>query len=277
MHTICVPVAHDRCPTPPYIAQAMGAFSTLTTHRMHLLLTAEQNDWLESQATGLRNKSAVVRDLIDTARQGLTGGSNVGAYSVGAGDQSVRVQAVPAVQAVPEPPTASETAVQAVEVLNSFSPSGPFLGESVGSRESERRTPRKPLSFSRDIPDALDPFAALIEEFWRVKKGSKSSNAWSLLITELEKINASFGKERTEEQLTLAINGLWKGVTMRNMQRFETPKGNTPAQADHKHPAYRDASEVIAESERLAQQNIEHLRRKAEERNTSGGVLEGLF
>ena len=112
MHTICVPAVHDMHHTPPYIAQTMGAFSTLTTHRMHLLLTGEQNDWLESQATGLRNKSAVVRDLIDTARQGLTGGSNVGAYSVGAGDQSVRV---PAVQAVPEPPTASETAVQAVE------------------------------------------------------------------------------------------------------------------------------------------------------------------
>ena len=69
-------------------------------------------------------------------------------------------------------------------------------------------------------------------------KGSKSSNAWSLLITELEKINASYGKERTEEQLTLAINGLWKGVTMRNMQRFETGKSNTPAQASEPNREY---------------------------------------
>lgn len=194
---------------------------------MQLLLSGDQKAWLESQATGLRNKSMIIRDLIDTARQGL---QPVLDY---APTVSVR-EAQGQTQSVVQP----ETAVQPAQEEISPPPIGPFLGDGVGSGESERRTPRKPLSFSRDIPDALDPFAALIEEFWRVKKGSKSSNAWSLLITELEKINASFGKERTEEQLTLAINGLWKGVTMRNMQRFETPKGNAPAQPSEPNREY---------------------------------------
>ena len=118
MHTTCVPVVLDVCHTPPYIAQAMGAKATLTTHRMHLLLTADQNAWLEGQATGLRNKSAVVRDLIDSAMltptQGLTGVGKLATCSAGAGVREV--ERVPAVQAVmpdqPAPQPHLQPAVQ---------------------------------------------------------------------------------------------------------------------------------------------------------------------
>ena len=78
----------------------------------------------------------------------------------------------------------------------------------------------------------------LIDEFWRVKKGSKSQTAWNILMTELKKIQAAYDDERLEEQLGLAINGLWNSVTLRNLQRFETPKEKA-AKEELKHPASR--------------------------------------
>ena len=94
-------------------------------------------------------------------------------------------------------------------------------------------------------------------------------------MTELTKIQKHYGDKVVDEQLQLAINGLWKGVSLRLYEQFKAPKGK--GEPEHKHPAFRDASDVIAESERLAQQNVEHLRRKEEERNTDGGVLSSLF
>ena len=233
-------------------------------HTMHTRITISMPQELELRLAAAKPKyqslSGFYCELLD---KGLTGGLD---YA-----PTVSVRETGQTHPVDQPCSA----VQSVQEKISPPHVGPFLGDGVGNGEPEGKTPRKHLSFSREIPDALEPFAELIEEFWRIKKGSKSSNAWSMLITELEKINASFGKDRTTEQLELAINGLWKGITMRNMQRFELPKGK--GEPEHKHPAYRDAADVIAESERLAQQNVEHLRRKEEERNTDGGVLSSLF
>ena len=104
-------------------------------------------------------------------------------------------------------------------------------GDGVG-RESEG-TPRKALL--KEVPDELAQHHELIDEFWRVKKGSKSQTAWNMLMTELKKIQAAYDDERLEEQLGLAINGLWNGVTLRNLQRFETPKEKA-AKEEPKHP-----------------------------------------
>ena len=167
---------------------------------------------------------------------GIDRDARVPAYRVGAGntgnlptkvqpsneDQKLTLQASTSSEIEPSPP----------DIVR-------FLGDGVGKGECEGETPRKPLSLIRDIPDALEPFTDLIEEFWRVKKGSKSNNAWALLMTELQKINASYGKERTEEQLQLGINGLWKGITMRNFQRFETPSKSASKEPEHRHPASR--------------------------------------
>ena len=90
----------------------------------------------------------------------------------------------------------------------------------------------------REIRQNLSKHAELIHEFWRVKKGSKSDHSWALLQTELTKIQEVFSDDRVEEQLQLAINGLWKGITMRNMERFETPKEKA-AREEPKDPASR--------------------------------------
>jgi hypothetical protein len=88
------------------------------------------------------------------------------------------------------------------------------------------------------IPTNLEPHTELIQEFWRVKKGSKGEVAWKLLMGELEKIRTKYGSTVVAEQLQLAINGKWQGVQLKNYEQF-LPKGTTAAQAELKHPAYK--------------------------------------
>jgi hypothetical protein len=114
---------------------------------------------------------------------------------------------------------------------NSLTPM--VVGDGVG-RESEggQRKGVKPVN------EKLQFCEVLIRDFWKVKKGSKSDHAWSLLNTELVKILEAHDEATVISQINLAINGLWKGITMANMQRFETPSGR-PAEPEFKHPASR--------------------------------------
>lgn len=152
------------------------------------------------------------------------------------------------------------------------------MGEPAARRalNTDTSVSNKKKKESKCIYPNLLQHQELIEGFWRVKKGSKSDQGWKLLMTELTKIQKHYGDKVVDEQLQLAINGLWKGVSLRLYEQFKAPKGK-PGEPEHKHPAFRDAADVIADSERLAQQNVEHLRRKEEERNTDSGVLSSLF
>ena len=266
MHTTCVLIA---------IAESIS--SGMLTQRKRIQessqhmpiatvrLDDDQAAWVESQTTRYRKKADVIRDLIDTARQGLTGGSNVGAYSVGAGDQSVRV---PAVQAVPELPTASETAVPAVE-------------DSAETKKKSEEIEKAKKRFVFSVPEDLTPYKPALLEYWReYKTGRKSEKAAKLLITGIRDLLSTYGDAVVREQIELACAGNWRGITVKGYEQYglSAKKGYIPAQPDHKHPAYRDASEVIAESERLAQQNVEHLRRKAAEaEEPTNPILDALF
>jgi hypothetical protein len=79
---------------------------------------------------------------------------------------------------------------------------------------------------------ALEKHEELIREFWRIKKGSKGETAWKLLLGELDRIRDRYGDAVVKEQLQLAINGKWQGITLRNYEQFSLPKGNTPRQAE---------------------------------------------
>jgi len=169
---------------------------------------------------------------------------------------------------------AGETPVQAVPVVQTSEAQQPQVPtQAVPS--SKGKNFKKHLSL---IPK-LEKFEDLILEFFRIKKGSKSETAWSHLMTGLSSIQEKYGDTVVQEQLMAAINGKWASVTLKNYEQYGliTKKGFTPAEPQHKHPAYRDASDVLAESERIAQQNLEHLRRKQEESQATGGVLDGLF
>jgi hypothetical protein len=78
----------------------------------------------------------------------------------------------------------------------------------------------------------LEPEAELIREFWRLKKGSKGETAWKLLTGELLKIRSKHGNTVMREQLELAINGKWQGITLRNYENFAAPKTAAPRQQE---------------------------------------------
>lgn len=99
----------------------------------------------------------------------------------------------------------------------------------------------EPSRPKKKVAQALSAHEDLIQDFWKLKKGSKNDRAWSLLQTELQKIQKAHGDEAVSEQLQLAINGKWASVTLRNYQQFSAPKSVTPAyrEQSENHPASR--------------------------------------
>ena len=89
----------------------------------------------------------------------------------------------------------------------------------------------KPI-VSMSLSAELEPEAELIREFWRLKKGSKGETAWKLLTGELLKIRSKHGNTVMREQLELAINGKWQGITLRNYENFSAPKTATTRQQE---------------------------------------------
>ena len=162
--------------------------------------------------------------------------------------------------------TGSDTLVERAEELPEQGRS--TVSEASSSKSSVSKSSLKPIAIG------LEHFEDLIRDFWSVKGGSKGETAWKLLNTELLKIQKKYGDDVVSEQLQLAINGKFKGVTLTRYEQFK-PKA-AASEPPSRHPAHRDASEVIAEQERLAQQNIEHLRRKKQEEEEAGGLLADL-
>ena len=67
----------------------------------------------------------------------------------------------------------------------------------------------------KNIPNDLKDFQTLIDDFWKVKKGSKSIQAWKLQITEYRKFIDKYGEQVLRDQLEAGIlAGTWKGLKM---------------------------------------------------------------
>ena len=112
------------------------------------------------------------------------------------------------------------------------------LGEDVG-RESEGnpKNPPLPYDFKTSIPDKLKPYVDKIAAFWRVKKGTKNRLAWSLQMTELEKILDNLGKKVLEEQLDQAcMAGTWQQINYNRTVKW-SDKAEEVKQT--KHPAHK--------------------------------------
>jgi len=104
-----------------------------------------------------------------------------------------------------------------------------LLSESINHPPAQRK---------QILPELLE-FEMLIREFWLVKGGGKSETAWKMLMTGLKAINDLDGAEAVEEQLEAAINGKWKGITLRNYQAFKAKTQVRPWQQEQSpaHPA----------------------------------------
>ena len=168
-------------------------------------ITDAQMAWIEGQVEQFRPKSVVVRELIDSAMKGVDTVGTIPTCRAGAGHQSDTTQRLP----LQFPP--------ALEVTNSEPPT-----------QAVKAVPKK--NADRVVPQCVYHHSDLIQEFWKCKKGSKSETAWKLLMTELTKISDSYGSDRVDEQLRLAINGKWQSITLRNLENFE--KGRPAAKSN---------------------------------------------
>jgi len=116
----------------------------------------------------------------------------------------------------------------------------------LGLAEATKASPSSSYSSSnkkntkKEINKCLEQHEELIREFWAVKGGSKGDTAWKLLMTELTKLQDKHGDAVVTEQLHLAINGKWQGISAARYEQFKAPKGGAPAQPEFKHPAARE-------------------------------------
>ena len=46
-----------------------------------------------------------------------------------------------------------------------------------------------------------------------------------------------------------ALKGTWQAITVKNYEQWGMGRGNAPQEPEMKHPAYRDAREIIREQE----------------------------
>ena len=161
--------------------------------------------------------------LVEQQALGLDSASKLPAYRVGAGTTG-NDSTESDLQIQPAKPLAEDGLTPSpVEFLPDL-PSQIVMGDGVG-RESEG-TPRKD---PKQLRDNLLPHADLIFDFWRIKGGSKGERAWSLLQTECTKIQQLHGDDVLSQQLELAINGKWKGITLANLERFTKPQAQAAA------------------------------------------------
>ena len=130
------------------------------------------------------------------------------------------------------------------------------------------KTPKDPWSVKKVspalVPEDIDGnHAELFVEWWAVRsKGAVRSE--KVAYREFDKLRAWKATDRTSA-LQKAISGGWKQLYMPE----EVRKPNTPQEPEMKHPAYRDAREIIAEQE-AKWNDIPSM--------TGGkGVLEGMF
>ena len=90
-------------------------------------------------------------------------------------------------------------------------------------RELERKEQKEKINKKEKqekiIPDDLLHLQTQIDDFWKVKKGSKSIQAWKQQITEYRKFIQKYGEQILRDQLEAGIlAGTWKGCTIKNYE-----------------------------------------------------------
>lgn len=172
------------------------------------------------------NDTKPVRDR-DSAKD-LTGGSTVPACCAGAGKTG-----------------SDNPRVQQKAIQGSFEDSSPKgNGDGVG-KESEETPGKGNLPLTWPMPKSLEKHREKIFEFWKGKQGAKTLRSWKVQMTELEKLQAKYGNDAVDEQLSAAIlAGNWHGIRVVNYERYGIDKSrNRVTQVDMSaHPSYRPLS-----------------------------------
>ena len=103
-------------------------------------------------------------------------------------------------------------------------------------RKEQKEKINKKEKQEKIIPEDLRHLQTLIDDFWKVKKGSKSIQAWKQQITEYRKFIEKYGEQILKDQLEAGIlAGTWKGCTIKNYESIR--KINNPYVEEEKvHP-----------------------------------------
>ena len=87
------------------------ATATICVTSLHVRISPNQLQWLESQTRPFHNKSAVIRDLIDSSIKGVDEVASLSAYHVGAGPQQGNLRPLTGNKpSLKQPESAEETA-----------------------------------------------------------------------------------------------------------------------------------------------------------------------
>ena len=86
-------------------------------------------------------------------------------------------------------------------------------------RKEQKEKINKKEKQEKNIPVDLQHLQTLIDDFWKVKKGSKSIQAWKQQIAEYRKFIEKYGEQVLRDQLEAGIlAGSWKGCTVKNYE-----------------------------------------------------------
>ena len=127
-------------------------------------------------------------------------------------------------------------------------------GTEASPSNSYISTSKKP-SIDKSINVEIQQHEDLIRQFWKVKKGSKGDVAWKLLQTELSKLQDAYGDAVVAEQLQLAINAKWAGISAARYEQFK-PQGNAVTAPPRRR---KTEAEIQAEEEAAHQQRLREM------------------
>lgn len=207
--------------------------------RLELRLPPELHDDILRRKPKSLSLPAFCAFLLEQQALGLDSASKLPAYRVGAGNTGHRTTETD-LRPQPEQSSAEDgLSPLLVEIVPDHlfpigmgdgvgreSEGGPRKGVDWRPRQKKDHLPsisRSKVSPAREVRVNLFAHEDLIRDFWRVKGGSKGDRAWALLQTELTKIQEVHGDAVLRQQIELAINGKWKGITLANLERFTKP------------------------------------------------------
>ena len=108
--------------------------------------------------------------------------------------------------------------------------------EGLEGKEQKEKINKKEKQ-EKIIPEDLQHLQTLIDDFWKVKKGSKSIQAWKQQITEYRKFIEKYGEKVLRDQLEQGIlAGTWKGCTIKNYESISKINNKSFVEENKPHP-----------------------------------------
>ena len=128
--------------------------------------------------------------------------------------------------------------------------------------EQKEKINKKEKQEEKVIPEDLKPYTELIKNFWKVKKGSKSIQAWKQQITEYRKFLDKYNSKVLIEQLETGIlNGTWCSLTVKNYEQYYLKNNKfIPPEQTEKHPS----SKVFKASDHVLPKTLAELKAEAD-------------